>query len=192
MAGRCLAKNLKAVLYQGVRQSIMINLWIKELKKIADKKTFFVTFFSVILIHGEMIFNKISFHDDITYAFIPLQRMEVHGRWLFAWILKLINTISASESLPVVNAAVCAVFIALTAGMILDLFCINNVYCRFGMIIIFASIPSVAGHFGYMISAPFDFFGKLLCVFAAYILCKFGNSVGTFIVSIIFLACSLG
>ena len=59
-------------------------LLVSSIKKIWDSKVFTTIFFSFFVIHGEMIFNKISWWDDIAGAFGPGPEFNAplpHGRW---------------------------------------------------------------------------------------------------------------
>lgn len=164
-------------------------------KKIFDKNVFIATFMAVLVIHGEMIFNKLSWHDDVGGVFYGWGDSLRHGRWLYALMEFFMMRFSGAESLPVVHACVSAVCIGIVACILFRIFEIDNKIAKFVLIFILASLPAVTGVFGYMVSAGYNFIGILLCVCAAYVLCKGINrekNWKTFLFSAILLSCSLG
>ena len=153
--------------------SIIINSQetiTNTLKKIWDKEIFFLLFFLFFIIHGEMLFNKISWWDDITGVFgsAPDYNMPLpHGRW-FGWLLEPFFT---SGSLPVFNGIIVAVCISLSSLILFNMFHIQNKIHKILLGLILISIPAVSANLGYMGSSGSNFIGILLCICGAYLSC---------------------
>lgn len=162
-------------------------------KLYTDQKNIFIfTFIAVIIIHGTMLFHKISWHDDLIYTDgYPFMQMKTHGRWLFDWIWELQFAVCRNGSLPLFNGMAVAFSIAFMTVVVMKMCSIENQLLKIALALIFSSLPAVAGHLGYMTSAPIDFIGKLLCVFGGYII-FWKDSWKTRIVSCILFACSIG
>lgn len=143
-----------------------------KIKRFYDKKVFLTAFLATFIIHGERIFNAFSWHDDATYLLKGWNKGLRHGRWLHHLMATGVEYISGNEGLPVISGIIAALCIALMACLLFELFKIKDYWVQLPLILIFCAIPSVAGHLGYMVSVGYDFIGKLICVFAAYILCK--------------------
>lgn len=151
--------------------AIMLKHLIKKYNK-----DFWVAFFAVLIVHGEMLFNKIAWHDEVTTMFNGWNSGLIHGRWSHHYMATLVEKIAGLESIPVMTGCVVAACIGIIACFFFDIFEIEHDFTKFVLTLIFVAIPAVAGHLGYMGSAGFDFVGKLVCVLAAYLLCKgFGN-----------------
>lgn len=165
------------------------------LKKSYDKKVFLTAFLATFIIHGARIFNVLCWHDDAQYIFKGWNRGLGHGRWLHHIMSSVIEWTSGHEILPVFSGIISALCIGLIACLIFDLFCIKDYRVQLPLILIFCAIPAVTGHFGYIGSAGYDFIGKLLCVAAAYIVCRgVAGKKGMipFILGAFLFACSLG
>lgn len=135
---------------------------------ILDKRILVTAFLSVFLIHGEMLFKKLSWYDDLGITFsgniTPVTPPMIHGRFVYHWLVIWRAYLSGPESLPAVYGAIGAIFMALMVNIIIKQFQIEKSLPQFAFVIIFVSIPAVAGHFGYMESSIYDFFGVFLCV----------------------------
>lgn len=164
-------------------------------KKILDKNVFVVTFMATLVVHGEMIFNKLSWHDDVGSAFYGWGDGLRHGRWLYALMESFLMRYSGAENLPVVHACISAICIGVVACILFKLFEINNKVLKIALVLVFVSLPAVTGLFGYMVSAGYNFIGILLCVCGAYIInkgIKDKRDWKTFLLSSLLLACSIG
>lgn len=160
-----------------------------------NKKVVLTTFLSTFIIHGMMLFDKLSWHDEVAYSFRGWNEGLPHGRWMHMIMANLVKRISGMESLPIVIGAICALCIAIITCLVFDLFDLNEKWMQLPLILIFCSIPAVAGHFGYMSSAGYDFIGKALCMVASYLLCKGANSkrkLLIFLLASFVFSCSLG
>lgn len=168
---------------------------MEMIKKHQEKKLFLITFLATFIIHGARIFNVLCWHDDAQYIFRGWNTGLRHGRWLHHIMALIIEYTSGHEILPVFSGIISALCIACITCLLFELFKIKDSRIQFPLILIFCAIPSVAGHFGYIGSAGYDFVGKLLCVVGACIVCKgiAGKKGGlAFVVGAVFFACSLG
>lgn len=168
---------------------------MKTIRKIYDKRVFLTAFFATILIHGEMIFNKISFHDDLDKVFDGWTNSIRHGRWMYRLLSLIPEKLAGMESTPVVIGIIVAACIGLMACLFFELFEVKEYYVQFSLILIFCAIPAIAGDFGYMGYAGYDSIGRLLCLVSAYFACRGINdkkNVKSFIVAALILACSMG
>ena len=160
-----------------------------------DKETFLTAFIVTIFVHGQMLFNKISWHDDIS-LFNGWGDGLNHGRWFYHIMERWMSKCAGMEPIPSFNGIVSSFSIAIMSCLILDIFQIKNKVARFSLVLIFASIPAVTGNFGYMVTAGLNFVGMTFAVIAAYVLCKTPvNGKGKWkglIISAFFLACAIG
>ena len=139
-------------------------------KKIWNKELFFLLFFLFFIIHGEMLFNKISWWDDIAGVLGKAPSFNTalpHGRW-FSWIL---GGIFKNASLPIFNGIIVAVCIAISSLVLFDMFGIRNKIHKTLLGVILVSIPAVSANLGYMGSSGQNFIGILICIFGAYLTC---------------------
>lgn len=174
-----------------------------NLKKIWDKNCFIILFFMFFIIHGEIIFNKISFWDDIISCFgtrFFMNEPLPHGRWLNHVFESVLREFAGTESLPVMNGIIVSACISAISLIIFSMFKITEFKLAFGLI--FLSIPAVAGNLGYGFWAGKDFIGRLICVIAAYFTCLAIHSYAdeldrkrswsSYLAGIILFACALG
>lgn len=141
-------------------------------KSISYKRIVIITFLLFLIVHGEMIFNKISWHDDVALIYTGFQNSLEHGRWMYAILHKFIQIFPGYESTPVLVGAEVAFLIAMIAILIMDMYGIYNEIEQFSVLFILVSIPAVTGNLGYMVTAAANFLGILICVLGAYIACK--------------------
>lgn len=139
---------------------------------IFDKFTFLFALLGTILANGEIIFNKIAWHDETMLVYsgwkIPLE----HGRWLNFLFIKFLENFAGAESLSVPNGIIVGLCIGAMSCMIFYLFGIYNKYIRAALIFVFISIPVVAANFGYMSWSGMNFIGLLLCVVSLFIIAR--------------------
>mgnify|MGYP003291305528 CR=1 FL=1 len=168
---------------------------MKTIRKIYDKRVFLTAFLATIIIHGELIFNKISFHDDLDTVFDGWRNSIRHGRWMYRLLSLIPEKLAGMESTPVAIGTIVAACIGLMACLFFEIFQIKKYHIQFALIIIFCAIPAVAGDFGYTGYAGYDFIGKLFCVISAYLVCKGingKNNVMLYVLAALALACSIG
>lgn len=137
-------------------------------KKIFDKETFLFAFLGTIICHGEIIFNKISWHDDMAMTFSAWGQALSHGRWLNHFMIKLLEKVAGGESLGVPNGIIVGFSIAVMSCLLFYIFGIFNKYVRIALMVVFIGLPAVAANFGYMSASGMNFIGLMLCVLALY------------------------
>ena len=164
-------------------------------KKIWNKELFFLLFFLFFIIHGEMLFNKISWWDDIAAVLGNAPSFNTalpHGRW-FSWIL---GGILRYSSMPFFNGIIVALCIAISSLVLFDMFGIRNKIHKTLLGVILLSIPAVSANLGYMGSSGKNFIGILICILGAYLTClAIHNSKQLTIqywIGVFLFACSLG
>ena len=152
------------------------------------------TFVAGVIAHGVMLFNKMSWRNDLDHGFIlPQQKAIGLGRWLKA----LLNTVVAKMfggknlSLPLLFGVISILLIALTAHIILHLFNITRKPLRIALCSIMVAFPVVATTFAYMYCAPYYFLALLLSALAVYIAVNRPRWDGMLAASLC-LCCSLG
>lgn len=163
--------------------------------KVWDKNYFFGIAILVIIIHGTMLFNKIAWHDEMGTMFLGWHTSLYHGRWFCHVLSTIFATVAGLEGVPLFHGAVVAICIACMALLIFDMFHIQKNGFKVSLALIFVAIPAVSGNLGYIGSSAQNFIGLLICVCAAYVLCKGINgkkNIWTFLLSVILLACSIG
>ena len=171
-----------------------------QFREAFDKKLVIFLVVAGILIHGEMAFNKLTWFDDVTatvYQGFSVQTGLRHGRWFYSILLKLLKTFFLNNSIPVIICLISFFFMALSACLIFSMFHISSKIERALLGILFITIPTVAGNFGYMSTAGYNFFGIFLCVLAAFILsldqCQTRKSTAIkYVLSILLAACAIG
>lgn len=154
----------------------MIAKVTEKWREIWDRSIFLFLFCSFFIVHGEMIFNKISWWDDIAGVLgsgPDFNGPLPHGRW-FAFLLGkyLFGIFLDYGSLPVINGIIVSVCIAFFSLIIFSLFNIYNKIHKILLGMIFLSFPCVAGNLGYMGGAGINFIGILLCLIAAVFACE--------------------
>lgn len=167
----------------------------KKCRNIWDKEIFLLVFISFFIIHGEMIFNKISWWDDVSGVLGSVPDFNTplpHGRW-FCWVL---DSLFRNGSLPVLNGIIVAVCIALISLILFDMFDIRNKIYKLSFGLILVSIPAVTANLGYMGASDSNFIGILICTFGAYLTCLAINSskklTFQYWLGVFLFACSLG
>lgn len=161
---------------------------------------FVIWVITFVIVHGEMIFNKLSWHDDIYFVDKFNRDMDFgriyglsHGRFSLFFLVKIVEnmTIEGMTASPVeqgIIAAVCSICMGYLILRILD---IKGIISRAAVVLICISIPATAGNLGYMTVAGYDLVGALLAVTAAYC-CICQQEKKPFILSAVLLAFAIG
>lgn len=123
-----------------------------------------------LIAHGMMIFNKISYHDDIC-DFTKLSCTYTFGRWTQGWFQWFngfaFGTKTYSLSTP--YGIVALLSIGFISFFILDYLNIKNKFIISITTGVLVCFPSVTSTFGYMFEIPYYFLGSLAGVFGAYV-----------------------
>lgn len=141
------------------------------------------------IVHGYMIFNKLSFHDDIGIETVG-STYDL-GRWMLGWLSNIVGTMFGNYSLPGVLGFVTILWIALSSVLMIKLLDIKeSVSCILvgALMVVF---PTVTSLFGYMFTAAYFSFAFLGALWIVY-LEKNTKGMWSIIVGIITLACMLG
>lgn len=161
--------------------------------KILDIRVLAFSVIAFIGIHGEMIFNKISWGDDMSLLTEGNFGFGANGRWLAMAIWNFVKNYAGAESTPTFHSIIAALSLAVIACIYIHLFNIENLISKFAVALIFVSIPSIASHLGYMIYMGLDYFGLIIVALAVLII---GDNhefkVWRFIAAAVVLCLSLG
>lgn len=126
-----------------------------------------------MIIHGEMVFNKFSWHDDAC-DIAGWSDGIGHGRYTQTLMAHLLERVAGIESLPVVNALIAALCISLMLIISIEMLKIDKQY-RVGLVLAFLSIPAIAGHMGYMGAFWCNMIGELLAIVGAYYVAEYSD-----------------
>ncbi len=140
--------------------------------------------------HGFVFFNRISYHDNSASLF-DLGATYESGRWFLGILYKLQLLTTKSFSLPLFNGLLSIIFIAISAILIVKIFETKSVVAAGFVGAMMAVFPVVTSIFSFMFTSWPYFLAMLLAVISAKTVIE-RRSVKTVIVSIIFLACSMG
>lgn len=126
---------------------------------------------SGFIIHGQFVFDKISWHDDVAYinGWNSIEGI-MHGRWGWALLTNIIQKMIGFDNVPMINALWAFGLIGLTMFSIYYKFGINSVKERIVLLIIALSNVAVLGNFGYFASARVNFLGIVICVIGGLVL----------------------
>ena len=149
------------------------------------KLVLITSFIAGILTHGEMIFNKISMHDDIS-LFISSAGLE-QGRWvgrLYDIVLR--KLFGEKFSVPVFSGLLSILFIAKCTYLLVDLFKIKEKQYVILLTIIMVVAPSVTHTFMYMQIAPVNFLAVFMVVLACWLTVNYrwGWVISVFLIAI--------
>ena len=147
-----------------------------DLTRKHSKRTFIevicCTLIMGLLAHGIMLFNKLSWHDDIQHGYrkIAIEKPIGMGRWLRALLSSLVAKFFGGYnlSLPLFHGIVSILFIALSAYLVVIIFDIQEKLPRFVICGIMVCFPVVTSIFAYMFTAPYYFFSLFLSVAAVF------------------------
>jgi len=132
-----------------------------------------------LLCHSFMIFNKISWHDDVSNIF-DVGATYSSGRWALGLLSSAVKALwGMNLSMPVINGVLSILFIALSAYLIILKFNLNKIYEQILTVAAMVSFPVVAATFGYIFTAPYYFFALFLATAGAYFICSYLDDVST-------------
>lgn len=167
---------------------------IEFIKKIKPqyKLTFLSTIIFGIISQGMGLFNKYSWHDDIS-ALFSVGSTYTSGRWMLDLLGKFEVKIfgDGHYSLPVVNGVFSILCIGLSACIIIGLMEIKSQILCISIGGVMVTFPVVTGLFGYMFTVPYYMLGMLAGVFGAYCVCKWQRWYAL-IPGVILMGCSVG
>ena len=164
-----------------------------KIKKITEQqKMIFVSCFIWTLVaHGTILFNKISFHDDIEGIF-SVGSTYTLGRWFLGILGSVFGTVFGGlYSVPVWYGLLSIIFIAIATCLLVEIFDIQNKSSLIVISGIMVTIPVVTALFGFMFTAPFYLLGMLMATRGAYLLIK-GSNKRDSILGIVFICLGCG
>ena len=158
----------------------------KDLK--ADRKKLIFAFFAVIVIHMYKFVNYLPTWDSVGAINYRWTGLANHGRW-FSGVFT--NLLTSPYDLPWVEGLVSAVFLALSAVLLIRIFKAENKPLSYLSIILFVCLPSVASTFAYMhLSACYT--GALFFAIVATYLCISAEKKYYVPIAALLLALSIG
>lgn len=125
-----------------------------------------------LLAHGYILFNKISYHDDI-FCLYTLGGTYGSGRWSLGIMGALMRRLfGGTYSAPALNGILSIVLIGVAATLIVRMFSICDVKWMVAIAAIMETIPVVTSTFSYMFTAPYYMAALVFSVLAAYFISK--------------------
>jgi len=176
-------KNARALHRTFYDPEIILNRCIKKVPK-QIRVSFVFTFIFAFVVHMYMFTNKFPNHDDIGHLF-GSEYGAASGRWLLPYVLKIHGTFS----MPWVIGTLSALFLAVSAAIIVAVMRIKRPSTAIIASALLVSFPAVTATFTYMFSADAYFFALLLACLAAFFTDRYRYG---FLVGIAALTLSLG
>lgn len=158
------------------------------------KKILIYSYCYGIAAHGIMMFNKMSWHDDIdNVGMLSFKYVIGLGRWFRAVLAYAVavTTNGTNLSLPLFHGLISIFFIAISVFILVQIFHIENVWLQSALCGLFVTYPVVTSTFAYMFTAPYYFFALFLVVLAVYYESLRSNTL-SFVVSSLCICLSLG
>lgn len=174
---------------------------LRKIKSIEVR--FYVTFLSAlmcgVLAHLYQFTNKNFNYDELGQTPAGFGAGVALGRWGLQLVGDFVGHFFRNYSLPMINGMFTLLFVALSACVVVKVFCIHNTVNCFLIGGIFSVIPSLVSTFFFMFTAPYYGFSLFLaCMAGLYIIEGFGSSkidksgVIKVLVGILLLTLSLG
>lgn len=163
----------------------------KFLERYYDRFTFLLTFFAVIIIHGEMIFNKISLGDDTTLMMEGLFSYIGNGRWFAEFIKFLAIKFKGLESVPTFFGAFLALTLAAIACILVSQFKIKDKFQKIALCLIIATSLYISGLLGFMSTTAINSIGIFFAA-AATLAISYKSSAKNFIIASVILCFAMG
>lgn len=149
-------------------------------------------FFTALCAHGQALFNKISYHDDII-CFHAVGATFDYGRWMLSIVGNAMKALTGMThySTPTLNGIITILFLAISAYLIIKQCQIKNSAAVILISALFVSFPSITASFGFIYAAPYYYFGVLLAVIGAYFFYS-SHTRYSMLVCIVLTACAAG
>lgn len=137
------------------------------------KLTVFCTLLWGLVAHGTVLFNKFCLHDDATFTYMLGATVD-SGRWMLELLSALERAVTGGGhySMPLLNGLASLVYIAVAAGVLVDLFDIRSRWLCAAVGGAMVSIPCITGLLGFMFTAPYYLLAMLATVVAAAMVCR--------------------
>ncbi len=128
-----------------------------------------------LITHGMVLFNKLSWHDDIFSLFMTGTAIPL-GRWMLYVFAELERWFYGNGyfSLPVVNGVISLLCIGLSAGLIVNHFQIRSRMLSVLLGAVMAVFPVVTSLFGFMFTIHYYMVALLMIMAGSVLICSEG------------------
>lgn len=154
--------------------------------------TLIYTFVIGIIVHGSIIFYKISFHDDIWERY-GVGTTSSSGRWFLEYINRAITKYYGGNfNCNGFNALVTIIVLGILAHRLAGLMSVRGEFGKFAIGGVLVVYPVITGLFGYVYTAPFYAVVLLMAEESAHLLITSKRSIKRYILGAVLLAFALG
>ena len=147
---------------------------VNVLKKVnlSAKVAFFTALVAGLFSQGMGMFNKFSWHDDVS-AMFHVGATFKSGRWMLGLLSELESWLYGGTpvSLPAFNGFFSLLLIALSAALITSILKIHRPFFAGTIGALMVVFPVITGFFGYMFTAHYYCFSLFLTVAGVYLIC---------------------
>ena len=139
--------------------------WLKKFG-LPARSAFFTALIAGVISHGMGLFNKFSWHDDIS-AMFQAGATYKSGRWMLGLLSEFESWLCGGTpvSLPAFNGFLALLLIALSAALVTALLGIRRPLSAVAVGALMVVFPVITGFFGYMFTA--HYYSLSLCMTAA-------------------------
>lgn len=138
-----------------------------------------------------IIFNKLSFHDDVKFLFDVGTTYQL-GRWFLAFLANLSEFIFGQHfSIPVFNGFFTFLFISLSSCLIINLLNIKYILARWLLCCLMIVFPVISSTFAFMFTSIYYAISLFLATFGAWLICRYKN-IYYVLGAILSICCSIG
>lgn len=125
-----------------------------------------------LLTHAYILYNKISYHDDI-FCLYTLGGTYGSGRWSLGILGALMRRLfGGTYSAPGLNGILSILLIAVAATLIVEMFSVKNIWWIVATAGIMETIPVVTSTFSYMFTAPYYMIALVFAVLGAFLITR--------------------
>lgn len=125
-----------------------------------------------LLTHAYILYNKISYHDDI-FCLYTLGGTYGSGRWSLGVLGALMRRLfGGTYSAPGLNGIVSILLIGIAAAIIVEMFSIRSLWGILAISGIMETIPVVTSTFSYMFTAPYYMVALVFAVLGAFLITR--------------------
>ena len=158
----------------------------------AVKSAFFGAVVIGLLTHIYEFTNKLYNYDELMNTPNGYGTGAESGRWFLKILGDIFGAQFGNYSLPFVSGMISVLLLAISAGLIADMFQMQSKLFAVALGGFFISFPAVTSTFLFMYSSPFYCVAVLFSVLAAWLMIRFPNKILLNIFSVVLIACSLG
>ena len=158
----------------------------------AVKSAFFGAIVIGLLTHIYEFTNKLYNYDELMNTPNGYGTGAESGRWFLRILGDIFGAQFGNYSLPFVSGMISVLLLAVSAGLIADMFQMQSKLFAVALGGFFISFPAVTSTFLFMYTAPFYCVAVWFSVFAAWLMIRFPKKILLNILSVVLIACSLG